>query len=753
MGCALHHEALAFGSVGSTLNIYNSTFQNHIITANNTRGGAIYSFASMLAISGSKFINNQAFYGAALYVTSVDASSFTISDTLFDHNVAMGSGSAAFTEQSVPGFTWPSSIKFSANSGLLTASLPVSVNVANFPSVFYPGNAVSVGSAVLDSFNNPIQLSLDGTDKSSQVVSVIMQSDYPCFVDGQNVYPISTGGVFTASRLSFGGPLGAHCVASVVKNGFILGEIDFKMSSTCLPGYYFTDGECVQCPRGAYNLDGVSACLECPSGATCEGGAVVNSKKNWYKNVEGNKVKMYECDLENCAFEAPCASTCLADNKCGSHYTGVLCAECTSGYEKLNGKCVDCPGTNGGVVVFTIIYVVVVLLLLFSLHSYSFGFLKLFFDFFQVCDILVDFSYMSLFSFDFSEFPFSITNTCIGPQDFKSRFLTSILSPLIWALALIVMAPLWAVFLRIRSRKVSDASGYAPAAWTPALWRSLQQTCLFLLLQMYAPITSTVLDFFALRKVGNDYYLASDSSIRTDRDQYTSMMPLAVIWMIIWVVGVPVALAVWMWSVRGYLWASVTQNTNGGSGSVRKHYVEEEKMPAQLRRMQMMFLTYKPRWFCWDLVLLLRRLVLLIFTRRWYGYSTGIRLLMGVLVCICYLFLQFFTKPFLRYRVNKLESISAVCLVVVAVIYENVPVQDRLDDTDSLSTNLAFRIIIAMFFLSWCVSFVVWLVDKVRKVVMGVSGAKQEKQELNDGGEQAQGTAWHSSLLSKGNEE
>lgn len=272
---------------------------------------------------------------------------------------------------------------------------------------------------------------------------------------------------------------------------------------------------------------------------------------------------------------------------------------------------------------------------------------------------------------------------------------------------------------------------------------SLLQTAWFLLLHLYAPIAATVLNFFAVRKVGDEYYIAGDSETSTDSAGYYSLMPLAVICVILWIIGLPLIMSGAMALIRPSVLVANFRTDIRPPSSIRGHYSSDEHLTGRLRAFQFFFLSYKVNWFFWDIVLLLRRAVLLLVTRRWQGYYTGLRLLMGVLVSIGFLFMQFFSKPFLQTLLNKLESLSALCLVLMAVIYENVPVLDRLDGDDAPATNLAFRVIIGIFFLTWCLAFIIWVCLKVKKYVFGVESARQEKLELTAVG----GCQMQSSLL------
>ena len=99
-----------------------------------------------------------------------------------------------------------------------------------------------------------------------------------------------------------------------------------------------------------------TVCLKCPYGASCENGNVKAKKNFWGFNISTNppRVKLFPCPLEYCS--SPNHSRHNTFNGCHGSRSGVLCGNCSDGYNeallvmqkerKMQGRLVlvgDCP--------------------------------------------------------------------------------------------------------------------------------------------------------------------------------------------------------------------------------------------------------------------------------------------------------------------------------------------------------------------------------------------------------------------------
>ncbi|XRB24266.1 ABC transmembrane type-1 domain-containing protein [Pseudoscourfieldia marina] len=121
-------------------------------------------------------------------------------------------------------------------------------------------------------------------------------------------------------------------------------------STTCLcePGkkYDPVDNECVPCPPGQYNRDGLE-CIACPEHAICPGGSLLLPAAGWWRE-NATSLEFWRC----------ARGECLADNAtnpsptgvvCRERHTGVLCGECVEGGARQGGPgCELCAATDSG---------------------------------------------------------------------------------------------------------------------------------------------------------------------------------------------------------------------------------------------------------------------------------------------------------------------------------------------------------------------------------------------------------------------
>jgi hypothetical protein len=405
----------------------------------------------------------------------------------------------------------------------------------------------------------------------------------------------------------------------------------------------------------------------------------------------------------------------------------------------MNGNCVKCSGSsaNGGIVVFILVYVTALIALLLTLHPGSFSFLKIFIDFFQTCIVLVNFSYMNIASFDFSLFGSCLFDTCVSSEmKFKEVFLVSIFSPLLWLAVMVIAYPAYVLYLVWMQRRHQGDVAYEDFNWKSVARASALQTLWFLLLFLHTPVSITVLNFFALRKIGNDSYVATDASVSSKDSQYTSLEPLAILLIIFWVVCLPMALIAFAYFIHERLIMSRGNNqmvSNAAGNAISTKPSAAVADTPFLKATQFFFLTYHKSWSFWDVVLLLRRLFLVVLTRRWNNYPLAVALLLAVFLNVSFMFAHMFTKPFVQRRVNKVASLSLLCLVLVSVIYAEIPVIDRLDDSRNAPSTLAFRVIISLCFIGWILMFLGWVGAKVRKYWNTPPGSFREKMVLTGG--------------------
>jgi hypothetical protein len=216
--------------------------------------------------------------------------------------------------------------------------------------------------------------------------------------------------------------------------------------SSCEPGYELRQNTCLWCEIGTYNIDGVSACKQCPFGAVCAGGNVVLAQQGFWRAPD-SPTAFFLCKpntLNSCCPSGRClkASTDLTPTftrinasklaasgivfstaECGIARSGLLCSYCDEGHSEWNDECVPCPYAANPV--FLIVYIILVCLFLLLLLLYSCtrnfaaesGSFQVISDFVQSAGVMLVlpqssvFSVISgLFTFDISVFSSSLSS-------------------------------------------------------------------------------------------------------------------------------------------------------------------------------------------------------------------------------------------------------------------------------------------------------------------------------------------------------
>eukprot|EP00762_Andalucia_godoyi_P000203 ANDGO_02249.mRNA.1 Putative leucine-rich repeat-containing protein DDB_G0281931 len=740
-GCAISYESSDAASAVDSLTISRTSFANHrTLKLQYSTGGSIYHSGMNLNVTMCTFSGSYAYYGGAVYSNAVTKGNSVPSvimagNTFTNEQAAAGSAlylnaiPRLFTLQKVmDGNSFISSPPFISSAPAQTNP----VQAAAFPPTVYAGELINVSLTVVDAFGAQIPTSSDFPS-----VSISVDSGQSCYLASGGVVSLVNGQA-TTSGMSIGGPLNSTCVVLFGVGARKQSRFVTFINPTCQPGYYYFNGVCVACARGTYNLDGISGCFDCPDGATCPGANLVLSRKNFYRNIEGNKAKMYSCDLENCAFSSPCASMCLADNRCANHYQNVLCATCGSGYAKVNGICIPCKshGVGGGAVTFMVIMGLALLFLIYTLHNKSFSFMKIFFDFFQTCAILANFSYMNVFSLNFAIFGSAITDECVSDMSYAQYFALSVFSPFVWLLGMALTFPVYAGYVfwqSTRHRGDPAFEGFNPKNVVVA---SFLQSLLFLLTFLHTPVSEVVLDHFAYRVIGGEKYLSSNPAVSFGSESHKDVTGLAIAFLIIVVILLPLAFAAAFLLIKDRLpRRPQAESPHGAFSSSDKYAVSSSTTSADsseglVRAFKFFILTYNRQWYFYDLVYLFRRLLLLIVTRQWHDYSISARLFLAVAVVVVHMFVHFYTKPFVQRAVNKVASLSCLALVIVAIIYEQIPVLDRLQDTDTTQSTLGFRVLIALIFCFWVAAFIGWLGWKIKKYWKDPPGSQREKAAI-----------------------
>lgn len=391
------------------ITISDSTFEN--ISAN--LGGAVYAttekailVSSIFQITSTKFMNNKALRGGALYTDNIN---ITVQDSYFYNNSAY----ATYLHQSTYG---EGGATYNQCSDFEDCTFYFANNTFSYNHADRNGGAISWRHFLPDDINNtytnntasygtnistyPISIHMIGVDDittpkyNSKLVTYINlgfledvspgHQGVPFIIALRDIYnnisptdSQSTGEIFSYnSSITLSGKTKVSAIdglfifedysisaqpGSTIDIFFVTNGIDtsnFKFRTghinnlgliivalrDCLRGEKRTEDKCVKCPKNTYSLNPADKeCEECPSNAICYGEYYLVPKPGYWR-VDINSEKIFECPRKKSCIGSPGYPNIVYSGLCESGYQGNLCQGCAKGYSRGDMNiCKECP--------------------------------------------------------------------------------------------------------------------------------------------------------------------------------------------------------------------------------------------------------------------------------------------------------------------------------------------------------------------------------------------------------------------------
>jgi hypothetical protein len=365
---------------------------------------------------------------------------------------------------------------------------------------------------------------------------------------------------------------------------------------------------------------------------SCESALILSSAGN-YTN---SSVISYN------SFTGMASATCCAS---GRKPQSLLCGTCLPGYSEWSGQCVPCKDIQGGYLVLFVAVSWIYVVLFHNVSQVDTADTKIFLYYVQM--ILVFFTstvnwlgWLSIFQFNFSEGTQAI---CLAPLTPMEKLISGIVAPLICFAELFLFIFFHGLHHTIREfyRHFHDQN-YSKKAWNYNPF--IRSTC-GLLLFSYNSIVDATLKYFNCTSVNGTAVVASQPSIVCSSNDYKNYLPLFTILLAGVVCGFPILLGVLMYIRRHSLY-------KGGS---------------MISRYGLLYATYKPTRWWYEVFVLVRRVLLLFITvlmtgqrEQLYAYCTFMNLLV-LLVHLC-------LWPFLDEADNLMEAASLVILAMLTAL-------------------------------------------------------------------------------------
>ena len=501
--------------------------------------------------------------------------------------------------------------------------------------------------------------------------------------------------------------------------------------------------ECSSCTRGTYSFQAdfssyTDSCKLCSSeNFYCFGGGNFTSKPGYWR-IAIDSYEFYRCPNPSAClgdprdFEDPTTQylEIYATGNCFTGYQGILCAECQDDFGYLDGHlCSSCQNSNyylqiiGNIlirIIFTIYLVHISMNMCISLTNedpnknriIATNLLKIFTNHIQIISIILNLPlslppqlsegtfYLTDVSPSVSE-SFSVEcilksmNLNISLQYFK--LLVSGIYPFIITLIYILFVK---CLIKYHSRKpLSDSNANHIAISEPGMLskKGLTQKDLFftvfslVALIGYADIAKMTLAMFGCVTIGDGKYnrnlLFSDFRIDCDGSYHSLWIKQA---------AAPI-LIFFLFLFPVFIVGSMSLKIRNKESDAKFNF-----------RFGYFFYAYKVRFFFWDFIILLRKLMLLFMNAYFFSRVTDkiqnypILVVMGM-VSIAFI-LQIYCKPFKRENFGMINDIEEFSLVIsffslaIALLYMIV---DTSDGTSMLVLMIIAVIMNVSFFVSW----------------------------------------------------
>ena len=272
--------------------------------------------------------------------------------------------------------------------------------------------------------------------------------------------------------------------------------------------------------------------------------------------------------------------------------------------------------------------------------------------------LLVFMQYLELTSFDFYAVFGNVS--CMMQTGYLQKFnFHMMLFPCIVAVA--GLAYLFAKVTRCRKH------------YTPESLKTQFTTLLFLVaFTLYTGVTTRLFRLFKCQKVQDTWYLVADYTVDCNSEEYRSHAVIAYACMLFFVIGLPLSEFVVLWKNRKNLFKE------GCADPVLQRKLEKE--------LGSIYAHYHPHAYLFDVLDLLRRL-LLTGALILMGEESVAQVFLGILICIAWLCMLMFYRPYRTKWDNIIAIILAAHLSFTLVsgmalkLYEATPGQDEYQTT------------------------------------------------------------------------
>eukprot|EP00698_Gefionella_okellyi_P026176 TRINITY_DN9889_c0_g1_i1.p1 TRINITY_DN9889_c0_g1~~TRINITY_DN9889_c0_g1_i1.p1 ORF type:complete len:1364 (+),score=321.97 TRINITY_DN9889_c0_g1_i1:123-4214(+) len=433
----------------------------------------------------------------------------------------------------------------------------------------------------------------------------------------------------------------------------------------CARGYGFseTSDTCAPCAAGTYTANTNMSCLPCGAEMSCAGATAVTIPPNMWPNVNkatGEVIPM-TCPYTYCRDDAQAPANLFnASSWCGegSHRnsSSAMCGACDSGYSLWATSCVPCDGTDAAAIALQLAELfglVALQRVLSESTSGNTGFVMLVFVYqFAQFALYPKPLLQSLLNVFNLKFP-TVNGRCPFFLNGYGQLAVQLTTPVVCILLLGLLFLLHAVFVKMLS--CWQPSHESRRAQLKLLLERTSQpnayirTLIVLLINMYETVLEAAFNFLTCVQASfnniNVVYLYP--TVACTGAQYRTVQIVLAIIIACFVIG-PVAISVALFRQR-------------------KQHGDLQHLQTRYGRL---FQQFRPQFFYWETVLLLRRAILLVvFVPVTGTVSLGTGKLAMLTAIVAFLTLHVWLQPYTSALDNKFETLSLVTLAALIGIF------------------------------------------------------------------------------------
>ena len=236
----------------------------------------------------------------------------------------------------------------------------------------------------------------------------------------------------------------------------------------------------------------------------------------------------------------------------------------------------------------------------------------------------------------------------------------------------------------------------------------------------YTSVSTSIFRLFDCSEVQGEWYLTADFTVRCFEGEWNTFMGLAVLGILVFTLGIPLGLFVLLRRNRAHLYAEECP-----AAELAQH-------AGVKRRLGAVYEAYEPHSYYFDLIDMLRRLLLtggLIVL----GEASNVQIFLGGMVCACWLLVVVWRRPYGAYWDNALSAVLSFQLLIIILsgmaleIYRLTP--SYAQDPVQRGAFGAFMVAASLFVIASSLFAIFVSVPCVRDRVVARCGSTSEEED------------------------